>query len=366
MNVRRLVFFAAFGFSADIFNVGFVQGLRDRSVFNPDNVVLKLPQAGYLLDLRPRMTASLSGIELRLEPRARLSYDDAAEGEAEVFFTQAYADAALGAQLRLRLGVQNYQWGPAELLAPSNPFFRAKTAEQGYLFEQRGRVLARLDVALNESFNLALVAEPLGNGEDERPEGEDFEPRSMGRMDYQVAGTLNSAGLTAGKGPASTTFIGEYGTYYLSDAFSVYADLLQSSSAAAWQHVLTGGVRFEARVDARLEYVFNGRGLKKQAFDEAAAVGALALLTVDRDLIGRHYLYHSLRVADWPGSSASTSARILLSLEEASAILQVAYEQGFADRWTVFAEPTVFLGGRSSRQAAFQRYLVNAGLKTSF
>jgi hypothetical protein len=391
--------------SADVYGAGFVQGLRERSVFNPDNAYLDLPTSGALLDLRPRFAYEAANVTVRIEPRARLRYDDAQDADSEIFLTQAYLDLGLGPRLRVRGGVQNYQWGPAELLAPSNPFFQAKTGEQGYLFEQRGKSLARVDLSLDGGLTLAGLGEFVGNGEDEPIAGRAFEPRFLVRADYLMPGTLSSFGATVGRGLGAKAFSGEYFNYYVSEAVSLYADLLQSygdptlrpvlknsglefraDPTRGTQHVATGGLRFEGRVDVRMEYVYNGWGLSKDEFNavgdyfaalppvsalppSAIAAGrtlGASMMASGRDLQGRHYAYASLRVSDWPRDASSLTSRFLLSLEEASMIAQVAYDQGVGERWTLFLEPTLFLGGRGSRQSALLRYVVAGGLKAAF
>lgn len=102
------------------------------TALNPGNLTLRLPQLGAQTELRPNLRLECGGMLTGIvRPRlfAIVERDELggrwqrARGTAEVEWTEAYLTWNLSEVVSLSYGLQNFQWGPAELASPSNRLF---------------------------------------------------------------------------------------------------------------------------------------------------------------------------------------------------------------------------------------------------
>ena len=146
------------------------------------------------------------------------------------------------------------------------------------------------------------------------------------------------------------------------------------SDDVALQSLLISGVRYEGRVDVRLEYFFNSDGYSTKELEWALQSLSTASPTLARnfnyffksglELPGQHYVYASIRVPDigWK-KQGSFAIRDLISGQDASNILQLSAEQPVSDSVVLNFEASAFLGQDDRELTLVDRSVVTAGLK---
>jgi hypothetical protein len=123
--------------------------LRDTPV-NPENQVLALPQVVAQSELRPDLRFEYaSQLAAVVRPRLQLQFQQARRGgawgpersAASAEWIELYATWRLDERLALSYGLQSFQWGPAELVSPSNRIFHTTGFYRDPLYVVRGRHL---------------------------------------------------------------------------------------------------------------------------------------------------------------------------------------------------------------------------------
>jgi len=298
----------------------------------------------------------------------------AASGHANFRFDDVYAAYTPNGPFSLSAGVQNFQWGPAELLGPSNPLFHFMTDERSALFRQQGEVLAKASYFLTANLSLIALVEPLSNGAPSWVAGEPFTPEGLVKLEQRFSNAGDYVGLTLGRMEEGIPFVGEYGTVYLNDAISVYADARESTGSPAYypqaqnggvvftksetqsaSALVTAGIRWEGAIDTRLEYIFNSYGYDPATYVLALAGATLSpqnlaqVLSPGLELYRKHYLYLSLRTDRLgQGDKLRLSARYLLPLEDGSGSVTFPLEWSFTDNLTAILQPLVSYGTSTS------------------
>jgi hypothetical protein len=346
--------------------------LSDQSPFNP-------PANQYLTDFRWTFSAEKDRWLFVVTPRVEANYAEETGGRQEFFFQDGYTQW-MNPDHQIRLGVQNFQWGPAELLSPSNPIFHFDQRQRWFFYQQRGQGLARWNWNLSSNWTVSAVSEFFQSSQETFIENEKFQPSGLLKTEFRGDSGQNYLGLTGGVTPTQHPFVGEYFAYYLSDAFSFYADARQTQGDNAYRPVLqpTGfelqqtqkksnqvqtfsaaGFRYEGRADFRIEYIFNEAGLTKTQWQQTLL--ALALQSPFRlanqkkfdrsghEILGTNLLYLSLRVPDLGKSQAyAVFLRNLHSLDDNSGDVQFSLERAFGNSLTIYAEATTFYGAPDS------------------
>ncbi|HWU44029.1 MAG TPA: hypothetical protein VN132_11345, partial [Bdellovibrio sp.] len=205
---------------------------------NPGNHVFALPSGTGVVDLRddfslltrdtkwvvrPRWTLTNTKIEMK-DPT-----DSSSTTRGKMDLTAGYLDWDLSKTWKAVLGLQVYQWGPGEFMNPSNVFFHFSSDARSFSFVQKGLVMARLNWTPSERWNFVFMSEPVSNNEPSFQAEKPFEPKSTLKVEYR--GASNSfLGAVAGTEAPETLFFGEYFDWYVTDSFSLYADIRHTSS----------------------------------------------------------------------------------------------------------------------------------------
>jgi hypothetical protein len=329
---------------------------------NPGNRVLELPAAGAQSELRPDVRLALGdGLSAVARPRLLLKVERAetADGwrpersRATTEWIEGYAAWRVSDALSLAWGLQNFQWGPAELVSPSNRIFHATGFYRDPVYLVRGRHLVRANLSAGRAWSAVILAEVGDNGEAPLVAGEPFEPKAQAKVEWLAPGGDLSLAVTAGASQRSRGWFGEYATVPIVAGLSAYVDAVHTVGRRAWYPEETalgptfteagletrrlrttalGGLRyaFENGNDLRVEWLFDEAGWTRAQLSlaERAALAAMAagdpsglarFLDPGFELLGRQLLYASLALPDLPPRRRTRlQARYLRSLTDGS------------------------------------------------
>ncbi len=354
---------------------------------NPDNQVLELPADSFVSQLRPTVKLVSSSLQLVARPRLTFEVDKVKvgtgtrpyRGHSASVWSEAFAQWTMSERATLALGRQNFQWGAAEALNPSNRLFHESVESRSILYEVSGRNLARLNLSLGKSWSTILIGE--------YEENKDLAPYVAGQK-FQSAGLMKNEvnwnsgsdylGFVFGGREKGRGWLGEYFnvTVPYVDGFSLYADARHEKGSEAWypvtqgvvtayaqskngkEHVYTLAVYglkydFEGGNTLRAEYVLNDAGydegetkLQTKAFDTRAnpveltvfPANAARALTPGLELPGRRYAFVSAYIPDFfKLTDFTTYARALYSLTDKSTSAYGSAEYTLKDAGTLLA-----------------------------
>jgi hypothetical protein len=387
------------------------QDWNESSPFNPNNSVLKEPEWAHTLELRPDMQFNLSenqSVVLRSRHFAQMFQTDYTnpdrtryhnEGHSDL--TDLFASSTWNSSLSTTIGLQNYQWGPAEIFSPSNPFFHFTNDQRSFFYKEKGRGLIRANWNPNpETTNWSVVAmyEPLNNKTRYWIADKDFHPRSAVKVEYQFANPANAVALLAGQGDDQHSFVGEYMTWSPVEGYSVYGDLqhhpgrtnyvpkknqfglydmVDSDENDRIYTMAIVGFRWEGRADFRQEFIYNEMGYNSNEWREArsSAVTLSPNLSQNSERFSapglefrtQAYSYSSLRIPDLGHSKkASVSIRWLSALLANSSALQLNYEYDWNDSAVLSAECIQFLGAADGEFRAVSNRQASLGFRWTY
>jgi hypothetical protein len=365
---------------------------------NPGNRTFRIPQFRVQAQVRPHLRVDvgtrLTGVArprglavaqsawIAGAPRERDA--DASANWTELFVNWRPTDA-----VHVTYGLQNFQWGPAELLAPSNRVFHETGVFRDQLYYVRGRHLLRVNLSAGRQWSLVTLAELTGNGEGPFVAGERFRRQAQIKGEYSVPSGRGYIGLTAGGREGARPWFGEYASYEVAGGLSAYVDATHAKGSRAWYPVAlpgsgaafaqsdldgdrwrtlaVAGLRytFVAGPDARIEYLHQDAGYRRHEIDLAALALATSPLAADAflapglEFLGRRMALVSLRLPDLPPrQQLALQGRYLRSLTDRSGVAFLTAGLDAADAVVLFASASVTHGGAT---AEFSR-LARAGL----
>jgi hypothetical protein len=381
------------------FNVDWLNAVRFSSPaegeLNPGNARLWLPQVFGQTDLRVNLRVEFgSRAQLIVRPRVRgaisLSSADGLprreEREADAEWTELYGVWMPGDSVAIAWGLQNFQWGPAEVLAPNNRIFHESGLFRDPLYYVPGKHLLRVNLSAGKQWSVVALAE-LG-ATDDAPfrAGEAFTRQVLAKAEYTTASGASYAGFTAGATDGTPPWFGGYGSFAITEGWSVYADTSHTHGSQAWYPVVgrvvppttpasatPGAVPTFARTragddtwttlavfgarytfargdDLRVEWLLNGAGW---AHDELRLGFEAARVAPTRDAfapylapgleyIGRRFVYVSLRDPELPPSKRTqVQTRYLHSLTDGSRVLFVTGSYDATDAMVLFTSGTL-------------------------
>lgn len=310
---------------------------------------------------------------------------------------EAFFEGDVTRNITLAVGLQNYQWGPAEFISPTNPFYHFRPDQRAYNYKEDGRFFLRLNWSPNAHWSLISIVEPINNDTSFWIYEQKFKPKGVAKLERRGKNALNYVGVDAGTMDDEIPFIGEYFNFEMIQGASLYLDARHSQGYAqykpdisadtlydmtyirnteVWNTLLATGARWEGSVDLRLEYIYNSYGLTKEDM-QAAFLSALPnhprgdrnlkeLTGSGMNLLGQHYGYVSLRIPDLFIQNNNLAFRYLRSLMDQSASLQTAYDTAIGDAWTLFAEVNVSFGDSTQELSALEKASGALGLKWNF
>lgn len=355
---------------------------QDDSPLNPGNVRLRLPQLLAQTELRGNVRAQLgSRVQLILRPRVagtaewswatRQPRTEAREAEAE--FTEAYLAWTVADPVTITYGLQNFQWGPAELVAPNNRIFHETGVFRDPLYYVPGRHLLRVNVSAGRQWSLVALGE-LGASPDETfRAGERFARQALAKVEYSTADGASYAGVTLGATDGAPWWIGGYGSLALTEGLSVYADTSHTRGSRAWYPdasarppafarprvderawntfaVVGARYTFARGDDLRVEWMSQQAGWSEHdlelAFDAArfaTSPDAFApYLRPGLEFLGRQFLLLSLRTPELPPRKrVEVQTRYLHAFTDGSRVLFVTSRLEASDRIVLFATGTL-------------------------
>jgi hypothetical protein len=364
------------------------------SPLNPSNQVLNVPNATAGLDLRPEGNVQLlDSLSFLARPRLRLENNWTGQStfETDFWFDALYLNYAPDGPFSFSAGVQNFQWGPAELFGPSDPIFHFVYDGRSVIFRQQGKILLKASYDVTAYLNLIALVEPLSNGQPSWISGVPFIVRGLIKAELRFMNAGNYIGLTAGRMEGPEPFVGQYANFYLNDVFSVYVDVRESTGSPGYYPsgppgsvqmlqtqlneanlLATLGIRAETFVDARLEYVYNGFGYDPNQYTTALSSLFQNPLNVSRflqpglELIRQNYLYLSLRTDKLARSDIlRIAARYIFSLEDYSGFLILPVEWSLNDNLTAILQPAIAHGPATSEFMQAETYEILGALRVA-
>lgn len=380
------------------------------SPFNPDNSILGIPTWTHTLELRPDIQLNFSdnhSLILRsrhffqsfetqyTNPEKTKTSDDDESDLSDLFFSSVWSG-----NFATTIGLQNYQWGPAEIYSPSNPFFHFNNNQRSYFYKEKGRILVRANWNPRpETTNWSIVAiyEPENNQTPYWVADKKFKPKSALKIEYQFENPANSIAIIGGEGEDAKSFFGEYFTWSPSEGKSLYLDAQHRMGRGNYVPARNGfglydlvtvkenktfttaviGFRWEGRVDFRQEFIFNEAGYNADEWRQARASGT----TLSPNLLQNSkrfgapglefrtqaYSYTSLRVADLGVSRmASVGARWISSLMHDSGALQMNFEYNWNDSTVLSVETLQYIGSPFGEFRLMDNKQASVGFRWSY
>jgi len=361
---------------------------RDTPV-NSDNRVLLVPRVAASSELRPDLRVEyrkeLQGIvRPRLLVEAQRPYAGGAwqpeRSDARAEWIELYGSWKLDDRLTIAYGLQNFQWGPAELASPSNRIFHETGFARDPLYVVYGKHLARVNLSFGREWSAVMLAEVRPNSAAPFIAGEPFEPKGQAKVEWSAPSGKGYAAVTGGAGGRSRGFFGEYASVSLTDGLSIYADAVHQMGSPAWYPVddgaggasfahpatgrglrtlALGGIRytFEGGADARLEYLFDEAGWTNAQLALASraasatptgapsAQAIAAWVDPGFEILGRQHAYVSVRIPDLPpGKRVVLQLRYLAALEDGSGTVFVTASYDATDSVVLFASAAATYG----------------------
>lgn len=389
------IVFSSSGFSQsentyrlEVFGAASHQEWNQKSVFNPTNRNLEVPSDALSIEIRPDLEfhfGEQNSLVLRTRHFGRILRSEFKQPDEEKFITDDPDDIAnfflstnWNDQVSTTIGLQNYQWGPAEIFSPSNPFYHFLDNQRSFFFIEKGRFILRANWNPDPDSNHWSVVgmyEPVNNRVRFWTAEKDFTPRSAVKVEYQFENPANSVAFVGGQTDDQRGYIGEYFNWSPVEGQSFYGDLKHQKGRTNWtpetnqfgfvdfvnpqdDRVMTlavFGYRWEGRVDFRQEFIWNEAGFSREEWKQARiAATTLSPNTVTNarrfaapglEFRTKSYSYTSLRIPDLGRSKkAAAAVRWLAALEHDSSALQLNYEYNLSDNTVVTAELLYFLG----------------------
>jgi hypothetical protein len=273
--------------------------LEDPTSPNPDTLLVS--------ELRPRFKVTLDTLTLVVRPTVSQEVTSALKDKERLpekstsrsSLPEAFVSWNTSDHLQLTLGLQNYQWGAAETLNPSNRIFFDNVSNKGAFSTQVGKPIARVNLTAGQNFSLVLLTETEPVREQDRSVyryGEEFQSKSMAKAEFSWSGSADYIGFVFGSRQTDGQWFGEYFNFDLYEGLSFYGDLSHERGSKAWypqvsvapsatppgfvaqfdmlqlkeaeKRIYTLGVAgvryaFEGGSDLRIEYLHNQAGYDK-------------------------------------------------------------------------------------------------------
>jgi hypothetical protein len=374
---------------------------------NPGNAAFGLPQLVTLTELRPNVRVEAgSRWQVVFRPRWRgtasftRTEDEPRRNQVEGTFNvpELYVNWRPTDVVSIAYGLQNFQWGPAELLSPSNRVFHEVGTFRDPLYYVRGRHMVRVNVSAGKQWSAVALAEVGATDEPAFRAGEHFAPAGQAKMEYTTASGDGYVGVTGGARQGERPWFGEYVSVTLVAGLSAYVDAVHQQGSLAWYPVggprgaafvqldrgsgavrtlVVGGLRysFVNGTDARVEYMHQDAGYRRSQF----ALAALAVATqpsretADRwlrpglEFAGRDLVLGSVRVpAVPPVRRVGLHAQYLASLTDRSGLVYATTTVDASGALVVFGTVTATYGDDVAEFSRLVRASVVGGVVWSW
>lgn len=372
------------------------------TALNPGNAVLRIPQLEIQTEVRPNLRLEIrSRLQVIARPRVRASLErawssglpPARREDAGANWTELYASWRPTDVVALAWGLQNFQWGPAELVSPSNRIFHETGVFRDQLYYVPGRHLLRVNLSLGRQWSLVTFGELGATADNAFRAGERFRRAAQAKLEYAGGGGATYAGIVAGARGGSRPWIGGYASVALGEGFSAYVDASAQRGSSAWYPVAGPGhaefrqalrddgdarwlallglrYTFVNGTDARVEYLHQDAGWSRAQFSLAIAAlrgtgtraGLDAYTAPGLEFLGRRLVLASVRWPDLgPGKRVQVQTRYLRSSTDHSGVGFVTASVNTTDALVLFGSAAVTHGGWTSEFSRVVRSSVVAG-----
>ena len=345
--------------------------------------------------LRPRVRGQLERIAPDVTPSSTTR-------DIEVQFPEAYLAWRPFDALAITYGLQNFQWGPAELVSPSNRVFHETGVFRDPLYSVRGKHLLRANVSVGRQWSLVALAELSDNGagaDEAFQAGVPFRQQGLAKLEFTSAGGGTYAGATLGAVDGARPWFGESGTWMLSDALALYIDASHARGSAAWYpaqrpyrppvfdrplrdsddwtSMAVVGARYTfARGDeVRVEYFHQDAGYSDVQLRDGVTTVLLAqdrqqyerFLAPGLEFVGRDLALVSLRLPDLPPARRiNGQARYLGSITDGSGVVFTTLSLNATDAMVAFATAAVTHGASHAEFSRLVGGFVTVGVVYAF
>lgn len=378
----------------------------NNSLINSDNSILKLPNQSQTFEIRPDFQWQLTEpINVVIRSRHLLqrtqiplaSQPDQSTLQGISDLTDLFLGFQVSDQTSLVLGLQNYQWGPAEILSPSNIFYHFKNDQRSYYYKEKGRALLRANHSLNDKTQLTFISEPVDNRTQNWVAEVDFKPQSAVKIERQLSTPVDLVAFIIGNSGPKGQYVAGHFNYSVQETYSFYADtkleqngsyyyvspvghdfvLSTTNSDSSVKALSVVGFRYEGEFDFRQEIILNEAGFSQSDWNQVK----LAITTISPslvsnlnrfnrsglELLSNSYSYTSLRFPDFGQSNQfHTSTRLLKSLVQDSSVLQLNLEYDFSDAVVFSSELLLPVGKKDTEFKLVQGDQITLGFKAAY
>jgi hypothetical protein len=392
----------------------------DDSPANPDNTVLQLDTQSGGIDLRPDIRAASGVLKIIARPQLKMIVSKSRIGGKETTehpksagrWIESYGLLTASEKVQVSFGLQNYQWGAAESLSPSNRIFHENLDGKGLLYAVEGRNLARVNITWKKNLNTVLMSETEKAKDlaDFRA-GETFQTRALMKHEFSWNDGADYIGVVFGSPETGESWIGEYFNLVVLDGLSLYADAAHQKNSEAWYPVFeksplaptqdvvqlrqskiasnkvytlaVAGARysFEGGSDLRFEYIANDAGWTKEENERSVLALNLGsplqvadytqnlqrILKPGLEYRGRNFALVSIRVPDaLEFKDLTLYGRMLRSLTDGSSTIYGSLEYGFWSASTLLVSAYKSDGKPESDLRGVASSAVTAGIRQDF
>lgn len=381
---------AEWSIAAELIGVGGVLTPAS-STINPGNRTLATPSNEAFLDARADLRWSLGTFKAVGRPRwtgtwTRVQQDSLTAGgasqettnsEGKLDLTDLFVQWQALPSLQGTVGLFVDGWGPAEFVNPSNPFFHLTGKSKSFFFKEKGHALTKVLWTPSMNTAVSLLAEPVSNNEPMFRQDQSFSPLWAARGEWQSDSGAILIGGILGQEADAANFVGEY-LQLRSDStgFSVYGEARHTVDAKKFALVNTGGfeqlieqrrgsstldtysvlgVRWEGRVDARLEWIHYDLGYSESEWERLkTALTQLSPYLLENlrrfsrpglEFLTQNFWSASVRFPDLgPSSDWQWTGRVLVATGDAagremrSGLLQSSLEIPVLEAGTLYGE----------------------------
>lgn len=343
------------------------------STLNPDNA-LAVHRYETQLTFRPDFNLNFRQLELGIKPRFEADWSHVQNGvqggtdltTATAYINEWIARYRVTDQLLVSYGRENLQWGPSQLLSPSNPF-NQNNGKNNPAIEQPGMDYGRVVVIPNASFTGSFIAN-TGEGRlnDSGDASGPFHKAYAGKFDY--TGEKTYASLIVSKRDTTPWRIGYFGGWNISDALLLYSEgsaaLSTNPALPHPDYDLLAGATYTLLNGAMItgEYFHHNAGCTQN--DIAQCVSPLALDPTNpyprRDYLLLQYVDTKLV------RNVSLTVRLIQDLNDHSTQFLSDVEYDVGQNWLIYFVPSVTFGPSRSEFGSLVRYSLFAGVSFTF
>ena len=223
------------------------------SLINPGNQIAQIPTSLFTSEVRPDLRWKTERWSLILRPRIIAKYSQTLLSQIplggttfgtdqqiyETGLVGRWSEAFVGYKVSegfdIYYGLQNFQWGAAEVASPSNLLFHDTVQNRDALYDVWGQQLFRLNFSQGTNWSHVILLEPGDNGRPEFVAQTPFQKKGLLKSEYNWGGGSDYAGVVLGAFDGGPFWLGQYlNVSALNDAWSFYFDVNEQHGSNAW------------------------------------------------------------------------------------------------------------------------------------